>query len=62
LLLQHRLNNGIEDLLCIEIIEYIINIRKASKDDYDYEWEEQGRRFFVISNSNYKSVMYIHDV
>jgi hypothetical protein len=35
---------------------------KASKDDYDYEWEEQGRRFLVIFNSNYKSVMYIHDV
>jgi hypothetical protein len=50
-------------LLCVEIIEYIINIRKSfGKDDYDYEWEEQGRIFFVIFNSNYKSVMYIHGV
>jgi hypothetical protein len=62
LFLKYCLNNGIEDLLCVEIIECIINIRTSfGKDDYDYEWEEQGRRFFIIFNSNYKGVMYIHD-
>jgi hypothetical protein len=53
LFLEYCLNNGIEDLLCVEIIKYIINIRKSfGKDDYDYEWEEEGRRFFVILNFN----------
>jgi hypothetical protein len=63
LFLEYCLNNGIEDLLCVEIIEYIINIRKSLViDDCHYEWEEQGRRFFVIFNFNYKSVMYIHNM
>jgi hypothetical protein len=41
MVLEHCLNYGIENLICTEIIKYIMEVQKSfGKDDYDYERNE----------------------